>query len=130
MNILSDPSDNNQAALIQNESEGNSVSNRGEHKRINLSNRDTLNNTIRLPSLKGTEIETVLPALKESKVQEEDDRYEIIKVQESKESVIILFLDFKIIQEKLLLQDAIVIILAVSLSGLPNLIPPMLFGPI
>ena len=36
----------------------------------------------------------------------------------------------KIIQEKLTLRDAIVNILAVSLSCLPNLIPPMLFGPI
>ena len=39
-------------------------------------------------------------------------------------------LDVKIIQEKLILRDAIVIILAVSLSSLPNLIAPMLFGPI
>ena len=33
-------------------------------------------------------------------------------------------------QEKLRLREAIVILLAVSLPCLPNLIPPMLFGPI
>jgi hypothetical protein len=40
------------------------------------------------------------------------------------------FIDVKIRKEKLQLKDAIVIILAVSLSSLPNLIAPMLFGPV
>ena len=39
-------------------------------------------------------------------------------------------LDAVIRQEKLPLRDAIAILLAVSMASLPNLVPPMLYGPI
>ena len=80
-------------------------------------------------TLKGTEVES--SPSKRDVGEEEDDRYEVMKFHGSKRFLVnSLSIDVKIIQEKLTLRDAIVIILAVSLSCLPNLIPPMLFGPI
>jgi hypothetical protein len=80
-------------------------------------------------TLKGTEVES--SPSKRDVGEEEDDRYEVMKFHGSKRFLVnSLSIDVKIVQEKLTLRDAIVIILAVSLSCLPNLIPPMLFGPI
>jgi len=50
--------------------------------------------------------------------EDEDDKYEIMKVQGSKFLYSFTLLDEKIRQRKLRLRDAIVIILAVSLSSL------------
>ena len=80
-------------------------------------------------TFKGTEVESAPSIVPGGKNEEEDDRYEVMKVHGSK-NIISQNIDVKIIQEKLILRDAIVIILAVSLSSLPNLIAPMLFGPI
>ena len=77
-------------------------------------------------TFKGTEVESAPSIVPGGKNEEEDDRYEYMEVI----NIISQNLDVKIIQEKLILRDAIVIILAVSLSSLPNLIAPMLFGPI
>jgi hypothetical protein len=79
-----DPQDQHQHQQnIQTESEGSTPSSSDQQHRRNVSFREVLNNTIAgVLTLKGTEVES--STSKRGIEEEEDDRYEVMKVHGSK----------------------------------------------